>query len=206
MSNSTLIDLISGPASVFIDGICFDMCFSALSTEIPNFYHRSKSQNGRKKYGTASIFFLMFNSSALISLLLTLVSQFSIIFSNRSACVGVNWFSNFIWHCYFVTFNAFILYKSAIVVEFNRVYVAVAVLGFLYRIAWTVVDLVLTQGVWDPVEGTCTYESSAISGYNYTLADILCDVVATVAAVFMFFKPENRNLKFSLWYHLAKEN
>ncbi|ORY41739.1 hypothetical protein BCR33DRAFT_718860, partial [Rhizoclosmatium globosum] len=105
------------------------------------------------------------------------------------------------------TFNVFILYKSYIVTDKSQVYLVVAILAFLYRIAWTIADLVWTGGSWDPVANVCNYNYSELAGFHYTIADIICDVVATAGSVTMFLKPENRALEYqSLWFQLMKEN
>ncbi|KAJ3070505.1 hypothetical protein HDU98_006496 [Podochytrium sp. JEL0797] len=45
------------------------------------------------------------------------------------------------------------------------------------------------------------------AGFHDTIANIICDVVATAGAVTMFLKPANRVLAFkSLWFQLVKEN
>ncbi|KAJ3105922.1 hypothetical protein HK100_003798 [Physocladia obscura] len=101
----------------------------------------------------------------------------------------------------------FILYKSVIVMEYNRVYAFGCVIAFFYRIGWTIDDLIKTGGLWDSENLTCSYVANSLAGFHYTIADIVCDVIASIGAVTMFLKPENRELSlYNLWYYLAKEN
>ncbi|KAJ3062808.1 hypothetical protein HDU98_001340 [Podochytrium sp. JEL0797] len=103
--------------------------------------------------------------------------------------------------------NIFVLYKSYVVTGRNRIYGVVATVAFLYRIGWTIADLILTGGSWDPVAQACNYNYNGLTGFHYTIADIACDLVATAGSVAMFLKPANSLLSFqSMWFQLVKEN
>ncbi|KAJ3293146.1 hypothetical protein HDU79_000663 [Rhizoclosmatium sp. JEL0117] len=124
-------------------------------------------------------------------------------------CVYGTWFENLAWHLYFVIADAYILIKANTVAKNNKVYSVFAVGSFLYRIGWTIPDLVWVRGVWNADEKLCEYFSSPLSGLNCAVADILCDIVASflVLAVFLQKKrldPEATGV--TLWQLLLKEN
>ncbi|ORY43748.1 hypothetical protein BCR33DRAFT_717398 [Rhizoclosmatium globosum] len=122
-------------------------------------------------------------------------------------CYSLNFIQTLLWHISFVTFDIFILYKSFIVVDKNKLYLALASMVLLYRIGWSIVGLIKSGGYWDDAEQACNYHQDSSSGFQYTLTDILCDLLATIASVVMLCKPENRLLTFeSLWLLLVKEN
>ncbi|ORY41716.1 hypothetical protein BCR33DRAFT_718836, partial [Rhizoclosmatium globosum] len=124
-------------------------------------------------------------------------------------CVYGTWFENLAWNLYFVIADAYILIKANTVAKNNKVYSVFAVGSFLYRIGWTIPDLVWVRGVWNADEKLCEYFSSPLSGLNCAVADILCDIVASflVLAVFLQKKrldPEATGV--TLWQLLLKEN
>ncbi|KAI9349567.1 hypothetical protein BDR26DRAFT_628558 [Obelidium mucronatum] len=199
----TTLSLIVVPLNAFLMGICFEACTSALLISGYRLYQILAAQT-RKESPFMTLLIVIFNAGAMLSFIMSVVVFLPLTEHN---CIGVDWFSNFIWHVYFVTFNIFVLYKSYIVTDRNTVYAVAASLAFLYRIAWTIPDLVWTGGIWDSEKQECNYHFSHLAGFHYTIADIICDVVATAGAVTMFLRPENRSLGFSsLWIQLVKEN
>ncbi|KAJ3295351.1 hypothetical protein HDU79_009405 [Rhizoclosmatium sp. JEL0117] len=197
----TILQIITVPLNSFLMGICFEACTVA-------FFKSSKQLIDILQDRTESPFLtsliVLFNLGAMISFIFSILIWIPL---TESTCVPVDWFSVFIWHFYFIVFNIFVLYKSYIVTDKSQVYLVVAILAFFYRIAWTIVDLMWTGGSWDPIAGVCNYYYSEVTGFHYTIADIICDVVATAGSVTMFLKPENRALEYqSLWFQLMKEN
>ncbi|ORY41742.1 hypothetical protein BCR33DRAFT_739723 [Rhizoclosmatium globosum] len=201
--NQTALQLIAVPLNSFLMGICFEACtigfFTSGARLLDILYAKKKTESP-----FLTLLIVMFNLGAMISLVVSVLTWIPL---SETTCVPVDFLSNIAWHFYFIVFDVFILYKSYIVTDKNAIYLWIASLSFLYRISWTIPDLMWTGGTWDPATETCIYNYNALTGFHYTIADILCDVVATAGAVTMFMKPENRSLEFrSLWFQLMKEN
>ncbi|ORY41717.1 hypothetical protein BCR33DRAFT_718838 [Rhizoclosmatium globosum] len=129
--------------------------------------------------------------------------------SNPTGCAIGTRFSNLSWHSYFVTSDLYILIKASTVANNNQLFRVIAVLAFLYRLGWTVMDMIWVYGAWNPVLNICEFHNAPLSGFHYTIADIICDFVSSFVVLAVYFHrkrndPEDTGA--TLWSLLAKEN
>ncbi|KAI9352761.1 hypothetical protein BDR26DRAFT_849824 [Obelidium mucronatum] len=208
MSNYTATDvvtleIVAAPLSFFLMGLCFENCLIALIDLAPRLFKRlQKRQESAIMFGLISFI----NIDLILYTIAVSVSWFPQYLTSYEACISVNFLLNILWQLFFISFDVFILWKSFIVTDKNRVYLGFALMALLYRTIWGILDLIWTGGRWDEAEG-CGYFQDPLSTFQYILGDAICDVIATIGALSMFLKAENRSLPFmSLWFQLAKEN
>ncbi|KAI9352748.1 hypothetical protein BDR26DRAFT_849807 [Obelidium mucronatum] len=194
--------LISQPLSFFLLGLCVENCLFAILSLLPRVV---TIFNASERRVTPAIFYLIFALNA--SLLLYDVTGFYVAFNTTvDICRGVYKINNLFWHLFFIGFASFMLWKSWIVTDKNRVFLIFAVSALLYRTIWGIIDLAWSGGYWDAEIG-CYYDQNGVSALHGAIGDVACDCIATIGSLTMFLKQENRELPFqSLWYQLAKEN
>ncbi|KAI8607415.1 hypothetical protein BC830DRAFT_1158857 [Chytriomyces sp. MP71] len=53
----------------------------------------------------------------------------------------------------------------------------------LNSVAWGIADIILSGGFYDPILQLCDYSQNDLTGYGTVLADIACDLTATVIVI-----------------------
>ncbi|KAI9352749.1 hypothetical protein BDR26DRAFT_849808 [Obelidium mucronatum] len=200
------------PYSFALLGLCVEQCLQGIMSLFPVVIHvclRIKRGKDTSPPPPA-IFHLVFSLNAF--LLVYDLTGFVLVFVQiESVCGGLYKLNNLIWHLFFIGFGAFMLWKSWIVTEKNRVFLTFATLALTYRAVWGIIDLLWSGGyiVFDSDlhKSNCEFDQNKISAFHCTIGDVASDVIATIGSLYMFFKPENQTLAFqSLWFQLAKEN
>ncbi|KAI8607649.1 hypothetical protein BC830DRAFT_97498 [Chytriomyces sp. MP71] len=154
------------------------------------------------------ILIIVFNLAAMTFVVFEVWSQFT----TQFMCAPVNFLANLCFHFFYVLFDVFILFKSYAVTRFSKAFGYAALLAVLYRIGWGISDLYCSQGQWllplaEHATGTCNFNQNGFTGFNSTVGDLVCDFLATIAAVGMVIKTGSYKLSFQeLSVHLAKEN
>ncbi|KAI8611477.1 hypothetical protein BC830DRAFT_653789 [Chytriomyces sp. MP71] len=129
-------------------------------------------------------------------------------FVTSTDCFPVNMAQGLTFHSFMIIFDAYILYKSNLILGKSRVFNFVACVCLLYRMSWVVADIFLTfiPVSWDPIEEACQFLQDPLTGLNYTVADILVDVVSTIATVIAFWRQGGFTMDiYGLSFQLVKE-
>ncbi|KAI9352750.1 hypothetical protein BDR26DRAFT_849810 [Obelidium mucronatum] len=210
-TNSTIegsqeLSVITTPVTFFISGLCFEHCLCGILALTP--YMQNCCRPSSQHTQTPTLYYLIYvlNICALLYQIFVTICWFPQFLMTEASCLSMNFINCLLWHFFFTSFDAFILWKSWIVTDKSRIFFWIAVVCILYRIIWGIIDLVWSGGRWDSDIG-CYYEQNNVSAVYYTIGEATCDIVATIGALYMFCKPENRLVTFqSMWFQLAKEN
>ncbi|KAI8610509.1 hypothetical protein BC830DRAFT_1084713 [Chytriomyces sp. MP71] len=101
---------------------------------------------------------------------------------NPDNCVILGEVNNISFHVYLVSFGAFLLYKAWIITSKNMWFLTLSVVLLLTRTSMGLYDLRVSYYLSEPKENTCTSVFSETSPILYVSADIVIDLVCTVAA------------------------
>ncbi|ORY48204.1 hypothetical protein BCR33DRAFT_714608 [Rhizoclosmatium globosum] len=209
-TNSTLtldfLDTISTPVNFFLMGLCVEVSFAALLDLTPRLVTAISQTRNWKELPVLLIFLISINLCLILNNFFDMPAWFPE-FMTQDGCVGINFIDNLLWHIFFVLFDTFILWKSWIVTDKNRLYLAACIVAMGFRLSTGILDLVWTTAYWDSQVG-CVYNQSDFSTMLYTAADAVCDAIATLGALTMFLKSDLGGLLSfeTLWFRLLKEN
>ncbi|ORY45054.1 hypothetical protein BCR33DRAFT_716407 [Rhizoclosmatium globosum] len=107
---------------------------------------------------------------------------------NQSDCdFGQRWV-NVISHCFYLTFDSFMLYKTYAISGFNSNVLLGIIAVLLHRLAWTLFDLIKSGGLWDLVGNQCIYSQYPLSGIGYNTSDIVCDMFSLIVSLAFTYK------------------
>ncbi|KAJ3228566.1 hypothetical protein HDU81_006108 [Chytriomyces hyalinus] len=105
------------------------------------------------------------------------------VFLGEMDCVNVSIAENVVGHCFYISFDFFILYKTLATCGFDK-RVRVGVITLLAnRTLWAVVDIVRSQASYDAATVTCYYSQDKFSGLAYNVSDLLSDLYATAMCI-----------------------
>ncbi|KAI9335785.1 hypothetical protein BDR26DRAFT_865779 [Obelidium mucronatum] len=102
---------------------------------------------------------------------------------HESYCVMGMFGINFASHCFYTSFDSFILYKTFAISGFDPKIRVGIVFIIIYRFVWTVFDLKESGGLWISEADTCVYNQHPMTGVGSNSADILCDAFATLVSL-----------------------
>ncbi|KAI8613457.1 hypothetical protein BC830DRAFT_475144 [Chytriomyces sp. MP71] len=176
------MDITGFPLNCFIYGICAEASFRGMIQSGPELVLHLRGEEPGSVFLVATLF--AFNTFAFLNMAMFLPVQNLL----EHDCVSLNKAALFTWHVFMIIFDGFVMFKSYVCVRKNFYYKIICILAFLYRVGLGIADLTVTGGVWNPVNKTCDYETNGLVGFHYTIADIICDVFATVAAVIMLIQ------------------
>ncbi|KAJ3398634.1 hypothetical protein HDU80_008722 [Chytriomyces hyalinus] len=106
---------------------------------------------------------------------------------NPLNCVLLGELTNIFFHIYMVSFSAFLLFKTWIITSKNAWFLGLSIILLLLRTAFALFDLRVSY--YQVVAGTttCTLTSDTASPIAYVSADIIADLICTVAACIMAY-------------------
>ncbi|KAI8613458.1 hypothetical protein BC830DRAFT_1170218 [Chytriomyces sp. MP71] len=170
------------PLSCFIYGICAEASFRGMIQSGPELLSHLRGEEPGSAILIATVFIfnmLAFANTAVFIPLLNL---------NENDCASLNTAGLVTWHAFFIIFDGFVMFKSYVCVRRNLYFKIICIIALLYRIGWTIADLMFTGGTWDSENQACVYAANFQTGLHYTIADIICDALSTVAAVYMMIQ------------------
>ncbi|KAJ3283479.1 hypothetical protein HDU79_009050, partial [Rhizoclosmatium sp. JEL0117] len=132
----------------------------------------------------------MFNISCILYMGLFMAD----FFVNEQTCPIGQRMTNMGSHFFYLTFNAFLLFKTYAVSEYNDWVARLALLLWTHRFAWSLVDVFASNATWDREFQYCNFVQYPPSGIGYNAADIFCDWFATVVSITFTWKYMNSNV------------
>ncbi|KAI8617470.1 hypothetical protein BC830DRAFT_1113390 [Chytriomyces sp. MP71] len=188
------------PLTALIYGLCIEASFKAILSSAPSLVQ--KLQQKEPVFLISSI--LLCNLFALINFCLFLVNSVP----EKANCETGNLFSTLSYHSFMLVFDAFILYKTYGITRWNKLFFCLALLVWLNRLGWSVADSVLSFALFDVNKHICTFNENPVSSVGYHTADLICDILATIASIYMMLLNRGNLIKDSnnLFVALGKQN
>ncbi|KAJ3023864.1 UNVERIFIED_CONTAM: hypothetical protein HDU68_008433 [Siphonaria sp. JEL0065] len=141
--------------------------------------------------GSKLAFYIMTNFN--VACIFYMFNIFFDLYLVESNCVIGQHIGNSSSHYFYLCFDFFILFKSYAVSGSNQYVLVMSVLIYLHRIAWTVMDIYYSGGVWDPVAQNCNYVQYPLSGIGYNASDMICDFFCTIVSIVFTWKHVKSN-------------
>ncbi|KAI8829387.1 hypothetical protein BJ741DRAFT_623234 [Chytriomyces cf. hyalinus JEL632] len=104
-------------------------------------------------------------------------------FADRSSCAPLAMFAVVTFQGFLLLFDAFILVKTYSTTRESKIFLILLSLVLLYRLGSTIADFTLTYAEWDDSIQACQFYQNQDTLRHYTIADIMCDVLATAGSV-----------------------
>ncbi|KAI8609367.1 hypothetical protein BC830DRAFT_1150960 [Chytriomyces sp. MP71] len=203
VENESRLDMLSIPITCTILGVCLDDSLCAVVR-----VGRSLSEDSNLPAPQRKMFLKL--TLFVFNIALSLNSVFLIwqFFTDASGCFPVTLSQSITFHIFMTVFDGYMLYKSSLVLGNFLAFQIVACLCILYRTTWAVVDIVLSNlpVVWDPAANMCVFLPCPLSTLNYTLGDVMADVVSTFATIMAFVRQGGFEMdRYGLSFQLVKE-
>ncbi|ORY45150.1 hypothetical protein BCR33DRAFT_765591, partial [Rhizoclosmatium globosum] len=115
-------------------------------------------------------------------------------FLKESNCQIGNLFGNMASHYFYLSFDAFILFKSFVFSKCDHNVFRVSCILFVHRLFWTIYDIVKSTGEWDPLARYCNYNQNGLSGLGYNASDILIDSFCSIVALLFSWQYLNSDI------------
>ncbi|KAJ3227438.1 hypothetical protein HDU81_006730 [Chytriomyces hyalinus] len=149
---------------------------------VPELVFQIRSKSGTPMFFNAIT--IAFNALLLLNSCLYLPGYFA----DKYRCAPLAIVAATIYHGFMLVFvekqtDAFILIKTYSTTRENKLFLSLLVLALLYRLGSSIVDLIVTYAEWDDSLQACLFRQNQETLRHYTIADIVCDVLATVGSV-----------------------
>ncbi|KAI8826315.1 hypothetical protein BJ741DRAFT_631655 [Chytriomyces cf. hyalinus JEL632] len=105
------------------------------------------------------------------------------VFFGALDCVYGSIGENVVGHCFYISFDIFILYKTLATCGFDRRVRAGIIVLLANRTLWAVVDIARSRASYDAATLTCYYSQDPLSGFAYNLSGLLSDLYATAMCI-----------------------
>ncbi|KAI8609001.1 hypothetical protein BC830DRAFT_891456 [Chytriomyces sp. MP71] len=112
------------------------------------------------------------------------------------------------FHMFVTVFDAYMLYKSNLALGKSFMFTVVTCLCLVYRMGWVAADIALTflPVSWDPAQQLCLFKQDPLAALNYTIADVLADLVSSAATMAAFSRQGGFEMDmYGLSFQLVKE-
>ncbi|KAJ3393800.1 hypothetical protein HDU80_010651 [Chytriomyces hyalinus] len=109
-------------------------------------------------------------------------------FLEESMCSTGATVVNVMSHCFYVSFNVFLMYKAY---RTSGDHVAVCVAGallLLHRIGWAIADIAWSRGFWDVAMESCRHLQNRATGVGYISADFAVAISSLLISVSFNFQ------------------
>ncbi|KAI8825508.1 hypothetical protein BJ741DRAFT_583911 [Chytriomyces cf. hyalinus JEL632] len=187
------------PLICILLGLTIQASCSTLVDIVPELLHQMRFKSETPIFFNAVT--ITFNTLLLLNSCLYLPGYFA----NRSSCTPLAVFAAAIYHGFMLVFDAFILIKTYSTTRENKLFLILLSLALLYRFGSSIVDLILTNAEWDDSAQACLFYQNQDTLRHYTIADIVCDVLATVGSVALLISGRVGGMS-NLVGHLLIEN
>ncbi|KAI9351522.1 hypothetical protein BDR26DRAFT_432365 [Obelidium mucronatum] len=138
----------------------------------------------RKGVNWTAIIMTNFNIATLLYMISFFFNMFSL---NESNCWGGQFAGNFVSHYFYLSFDAFILFKSYIISKYSNYVLVGTIAVCVNRAGWTILDLMKSGGPWNSEVNMCLYYQYPLSGLGYNSSDMIIDFFSTaVSTVFTY--------------------
>ncbi|KAI8612650.1 hypothetical protein BC830DRAFT_544754 [Chytriomyces sp. MP71] len=194
------MDLTGIPLTALIYGLCIETSFKAILSSAPSLVQ--KLQRNEPIFLILSI--LLCNLFALINFCLFLINSVP----EKANCEIGNLLSTLSYHLFMLIFDGFILFKTYAITRWNKMFVWMAFVVWLNRFGWSVADSCLSFASFNVDTRECRFTENSTSSVGYHTADLICDILATIASIYMMWLNRGNLVKdsSSLFVELGRQN